>query len=51
MPNVPKIRDALDETTKQTLRAGHIIRQLREFVARGETEKRRREYQQAGRGG
>ena len=39
-PNVPKIRDALAETTKQTLRAGHIIRQLREFVTRGETEKR-----------
>lgn len=39
-PNVSKIRDALAETTKQTLRAGHIIRQLREFVARGETEKR-----------
>ena len=38
-PNVPKIRDALAETTKQTLRAGNIIRQLREFVARGETEK------------
>ena len=28
------------ETTHQTLRAGQIIRQLREFVARGETEKR-----------
>ena len=39
-PNAQKIRDALAETTKQTLRAGHIIRQLREFVARGETEKR-----------
>ena len=39
-PNAPKIRDALAETIKQTLRAGHIIRQLREFVARGETEKR-----------
>ena len=39
-PNVPKIREALAETTKQTLRAGHIIRQLREFVSRGETEKR-----------
>ena len=37
---MPKIRDALAETTKQTLRAGHIIRQLREFVSRGETEKR-----------
>jgi two-component system sensor kinase FixL len=39
-PNVPKIREALAETTKQTLRAGHIIGQLREFVSRGETEKR-----------
>jgi two-component system sensor kinase FixL len=39
-PNAPKIRDALAETTNQTLRAGRIIRQLREFVARGETEKR-----------
>ncbi|MGH6736690.1 MAG: sensor histidine kinase [Methyloceanibacter sp.] len=38
-PNAPKVRDALGETTKQTLRAGQIIRQLREFVARGETEK------------
>jgi two-component system, LuxR family, sensor kinase FixL len=39
-PNVPKIRDALAQTIKQTLRTGHIIRQLREFVARGESEKR-----------
>jgi two-component system sensor kinase FixL len=39
-PNASKIQDALAETTKQTLRAGQIIRQLREFVARGETEKR-----------
>ena len=39
-PNAVKVRDALAETTKQTLRAGHIIRQLREFVARGETERR-----------
>ena len=39
-PNAPKIHDALTETTHQTLRAGQIIRQLREFVARGETEKR-----------
>jgi two-component system, LuxR family, sensor kinase FixL len=39
-PNAPKIRDALAETTHQTLRAGQIIRQLREFVARGETERR-----------
>lgn len=39
-PSAGKIHDALAETTKQTLRAGQIIRQLREFVARGETEKR-----------
>ena len=38
-PSARKIRDALAETTKQTLRAGNIIRQLREFVARGEIEK------------
>jgi two-component system, LuxR family, sensor kinase FixL len=38
--NAPKVRDALVETTKQTLRAGQIIRQLREFVARGESDKR-----------
>ena len=39
-PNALKIHDALAETTHQTLRAGQIIRRLREFVARGETEKR-----------
>jgi len=39
-PSAQKIHDALAETTKQTLRAGQIIRQLREFVARGEMEKR-----------
>ena len=39
-PSAPKVRDALTETVNQTLRAGHIIRQLREFVSRGETEKR-----------
>jgi two-component system sensor kinase FixL len=39
-PNARKIHDALAETAHQTLRAGQIIRQLREFVARGETEKR-----------
>lgn len=38
-PNAPKIKDALAETTKQTLRAGQIIRQIREFVARGESER------------
>lgn len=33
-----KLRDALQETANQALRAGQIIRHLREFVARGETE-------------
>lgn len=34
-----RIREALEETAKQSLRAGGIIRHLREFVTRGETEK------------
>jgi two-component system sensor kinase FixL len=33
------IREALEETAKQSLRAGGIIRHLGEFVTRGETEK------------
>jgi two-component system sensor kinase FixL len=33
-----RMRDALEETAKQSLRAGAIIRHLREFVTRGETE-------------
>ncbi|MDX3972542.1 PAS domain S-box protein [Shinella sp.] len=34
-----QMRDALEDTAKQALRAGGIIRHLREFVTRGETEK------------
>lgn len=34
------IRDVLDEAADQALRAGEIIRRLREFVTRGETEMR-----------
>jgi two-component system sensor kinase FixL len=34
-----RMRGALDETAKQSLRAGQIIRHLREFVMRGETER------------
>ena len=34
------VREALRKATEQTLRAGDIIRRLREFVAHGETEKR-----------
>lgn len=35
-----KLRDALDKAAEQALRAGQIIRHLREFVSRGESEKR-----------
>jgi two-component system sensor kinase FixL len=34
-----KLRGALEETARQSLRAGQIIRHLREFVMRGETER------------
>ncbi|MEQ1769529.1 MAG: PAS domain S-box protein [Devosia sp.] len=34
-----RMRGALSETARQALRAGDIIRHLREFVTRGETEK------------
>lgn len=35
-----KIRDAIDKAAAQALRAGDIIRRLRDFVARGESERR-----------
>ena len=34
-----RMRGALEETAKQALRAGDIIRHLREFVTRGDTER------------
>ena len=34
-----KIRDAIDKAGEQALRAGQIIRRLRDFVARGESER------------
>jgi len=37
-PNM--IRDALDKAAEQASRAGQIIRRLRDFVSRGETERR-----------
>jgi two-component system sensor kinase FixL len=33
-------RDAMEKAAEQSLRAGEIIRRLRDFVARGETERR-----------
>jgi len=38
--NVKTVRDALDRAAAQAMRAGDIIRRLRDFVARGESERR-----------
>jgi len=37
--DLPMMREALDDTAKEALRAGRIVRRLRDFVARGEVEK------------
>lgn len=34
------LREAVDQSAQEALRAGHIVRRLRDFVARGETERR-----------
>lgn len=34
------IREALDECAKQSVRAGQIVRRLRDFISRGESERR-----------
>ena len=39
-PSTPMLRDALGKAADQALRAGHIIRRLREFVSRGESDRR-----------
>lgn len=39
-PRMDTVRDVLDEAAAQALRAGEIMRRLREFVTRGETEMR-----------
>jgi len=38
--NADLVRDAMDKAADQALRAGEIIRRLRDFVARGESERR-----------
>jgi two-component system sensor kinase FixL len=38
--SAPMLREALGKAADQALRAGHIIRRLREFVARGESDRR-----------
>ena len=37
---IAMIREALDEAAQQSVRAGQIVRRLREFIARGESERR-----------
>jgi len=37
---IGQVRDAMDKAAEQSLRAGQIIRRLRDFVSRGETERR-----------
>jgi two-component system sensor kinase FixL len=37
--DLPMIREALRETASEALRAGNIVRRLRDFVARGDVEK------------
>jgi two-component system sensor kinase FixL len=39
-PDIAKIESAMDRAAEQAIRAGQIIRRLRDFVARGESEKR-----------
>ncbi|MDN3274234.1 sensor protein FixL [Frankia sp. RB7] len=39
-PNTAKIENALERASEQAVRAGQIIRRLRDFVSRGESEKR-----------
>ncbi len=39
-PDLSLLREAVAEAAQETLRAGHIIRRLRDFVARGDVEKK-----------
>lgn len=39
-PEAERLREALDKTAEQALRAGEVVRRLRNFVKRGETEMR-----------
>ncbi len=37
---LPRVKEGLDKASEQAVRAGQIIRRLRNFVSRGETERR-----------
>ena len=39
-PRAAMVRDAMEKAAEQALRAGEIIRRLRDFVSRGESERR-----------
>lgn len=39
MEALPKVKEALDKASEQAVRAGQIIRRLRNFVSRGETDR------------
>ena len=39
-PDLARVKEAVGLAADQTLRSGHIIRRLRDFLARGEVEKR-----------
>ena len=38
--NLPRVSEALDKAADQALRAGDVIHRLRDFIGRGETERR-----------
>lgn len=40
LETIAVVRDALDDAAKQSVRAGQIVRRLRDFIARGESDKR-----------
>jgi two-component system sensor kinase FixL len=44
-PLARRVEDALDKAAEQAVRAGQIIRRLRGFVARGDAEKRRENFE------
>jgi len=37
--NIAIVREALTDAAQQSIRAGHIVRRLRDFISRGDTEK------------
>lgn len=43
---LPKVKEGLDKASEQAVRAGQIIRRLRNFVSRGETERRQERVSQ-----